>query len=144
MGAAIMTIGIVIIDHGSRGPQSNELLHDVVHKFAQQFGDRFPIVEPAHMELAGPDLAQAFARCVVRGAEHVVIVPLFLAPGKHMTVDIPRLATAAATTFPSVTVQVAAPLGADDLLVQLLSRRAEQALRARSRPAQAQTQAVTS
>ena len=139
-----MTIGIIIIDHGARSPQSNELLHEVVQKFAKRFGDRFPVVEPAHMELAGPELAQAFARCVVRGAEHVVIVPLFLAPGKHMTVDIPRLATVAATTFPSVTVQVAAPLGADDLLVQLLARRAEQALRARSRSAWTQAQAVTS
>jgi sirohydrochlorin ferrochelatase len=144
MGAAIMSIGIVIIDHGSRSPQSNTLLHEVTGKFAKRFADRFPIVEPAHMELAGPDLPQAFARCVVRGAEHVIILPLFLAAGKHMTFDIPRLATEAATTFPSVTVQVAAPLGADDLLVQLLSRRAEQALLARSQPTRIQMRAVTS
>ena len=128
-----MSTGIIIIDHGSRSEPSNQLLLDVVRRFAERLADRFRIVEPAHMELASPDMAQAFARCVVRGADHVIVVPLFLAPGKHMTVDIPRLAAEAATTFPGVTVQVAAPLGADDLLVQLLGRRAEQAERDRSR-----------
>src|SRR4051812_33272391 len=127
-----MSTGIIIIDHGSRSEQSNELLDEIARKFAQRFADRFPIVERAHMELAAPDMAHAFARCVVRGAEHVVVLPLFLAPGKHMTIDIPRLATQAATAFPDVTVQVAAPLGADDLLVQLLARRAEQALQVRT------------
>jgi len=139
-----MSTGIVIIDHGSRSEQSNALLHAVVKKFAERFANRFPIVEPAHMELAAPGMAQAFARCVVRGADHVIVLPLFLAPGKHMAVDIPRLASEAATTFPGVTMQVAAPLGSDDLLVQLLVRRAEQAMDARSQGARTQTLGVTS
>jgi hypothetical protein len=61
-----------------------------------------------------------------------------------MAVDIPRLASEAATTFPGVTMQVAAPLGSDDLLVQLLVRRAEQAMDARSQGARTQTLGVTS
>ena len=37
-----------------------------------------PIVEPAHMELAEPSIATAFARCVERGATTVVVFPYFL------------------------------------------------------------------
>src|SRR5687768_1170205 len=47
-----MSIGIIIVDHGSRSSQSNELLHELVVRFSRMFMDPYPIVEPAHMELA--------------------------------------------------------------------------------------------
>lgn len=123
-----MITGIIIVDHGSRSERSNALLETVVYRFSNCFADRFPIVEGAHMELQEPSLKHAFARCVDRGADHVIVVPFFLAPGKHMTSDIPRLAIEAAEWFPGTSVQIADPLGCDDLLVQLLGRRAEEAL----------------
>src|SRR5215470_15481810 len=88
--------GIIIVDHGSRMAESNELLEKVARAFAVRFTGRFSIVEPAHMELASPTIAEAYAKCVTRGAKRVIVVPFFLGPGKHMTSDIPRLANEAA------------------------------------------------
>jgi sirohydrochlorin ferrochelatase len=123
-----MTIALIIVDHGSRSGESNELLHAVAARFARKYGGRYPIVEPAHMELAEPTIAQAYARCVARGAWHVVICPYFLGPGKHWHGDIPRLAATAAGQFPLTTHAVAAPLGIDDLLLQLLEKRVQHSL----------------
>ena len=87
-------LGIILVDHGSRREESNDLLLDIVRQFAQATG--WPIVEPAHMELAEPSIATAFDRCVDQGAKTVVVFPYFLLPGRHWNEDIPRLTAAAA------------------------------------------------
>ena len=60
-------IGIVIVDHGSRREQSNQMLMEVVRCFNEHTS--FSIVEPAHMELAEPTIDGAFSQCVGQGAE---------------------------------------------------------------------------
>jgi sirohydrochlorin ferrochelatase len=116
-------VGIIICDHGSRRAQSNESLKDVASRFSHRFSTDCQIVEPAHMELAMPDIAAAYAACVERGATHIVVLPLFLAKGKHWTRDIPSLTSQAAAEFPTTTYQIAEPLGIDDLLLDLLKKR---------------------
>jgi sirohydrochlorin ferrochelatase len=117
-------IGLIIVDHGSRLEQSNQMLEELAQLFAQRFEERFGIVEPAHMELAEPSIGTAFGRCVARGAKRVLVVPFFLGPGKHWTGDIPRLAAEAAAKHPGTRYHVAMPLGIDDLILELVAKRA--------------------
>ncbi|BAM03818.1 CbiX/SirB N-terminal domain-containing protein [Phycisphaera mikurensis] len=115
-------IGVIIVDHGSRRAQSNASLEEVARLFAQRFSDA-PIVEAAHMELAMPDIAAAYDACVRRGARRIVILPFFLAQGKHWTRDIPSLTSQAAEKHPGTAYQIAEPLGIDDLILDLLKKR---------------------
>jgi sirohydrochlorin ferrochelatase len=119
-----MKTAIVIVDHGSRRAESNQMLEEIARLFAKRFAEKYEIVEPAHMELAEPSIATAYAACVKRGAERVVVCPFFLGPGKHWTEDIPRLTAAAAAKFPSTKYHVAPTLGIDDLILDLLDKRA--------------------
>lgn len=116
-------IGIVVVDHGSRRDESNELLHEVVALFVAS--SEYSIVEPAHMEIAEPTLATAFDRCVARGATFVVIFPYFLSPGRHWSQDIPALAAEAAGRHPHVRYLVTAPLGLHPLITQIMLQRIE-------------------
>ena len=100
------------------------MLEQVAQLFAERFRARYGIVEPAHMEIAEPSIATAYARCVERGATRVVVVPFFLGPGKHWTQDIPRLTAEAAQSFPLTTFHVSPTLGIDDLILDLLEKRA--------------------
>jgi sirohydrochlorin ferrochelatase len=118
-----MQNGIIIVDHGSRRAESNQMLETVSQLFAQRFAEMHGIVEPAHMELAEPSIATAYAKCVERGATRIVIAPFFLGPGKHWTQDIPRLAADAALQFPDTRYHVAQTLGIDDLVLDLLQKR---------------------
>ena len=120
-----MQIGIVIVDHGSRRAESNKMLEEVAALFAQRFTALYDIVEPAHMELAEPSIATAYARCVERGATKVVVTPFFLGPGKHWTGDIPRITAEAARHHPGTTYHVTMPLGIDDLILDLLNKRVQ-------------------
>jgi sirohydrochlorin ferrochelatase len=109
---------IVLIDHGSREAAANAVVEEV----AAALRERLPgsLVEVAHLELAAPDLGEAVARCAARGARELVVLPFFLAPGRHGASDIARLAAEAATRHPGVSVRVAPPLGAHPALVDAL------------------------
>lgn len=120
-----MRTGIIIVDHGSRRDESNRMLERVAELFAQRFAAGYDIVEPAHMELAEPSIATAYANCARRGAERVVVCPFFLGPGKHWTSDIPRLVADAAAGFPHTRYHVTPTLGIDDLILDLLNKRVQ-------------------
>ena len=86
------------------------------------------LVEPAHMELAAPSIADAFGRLVERGASRVVVSPLFLFPGRHVQEDIPELVAAAAEAHPDVEVTIADPIGMHPLVAAALDQQLEAAL----------------
>lgn len=121
-------IGVVIVDHGSRLEESNRLLDEVVQSFADGNREKFPIVEPAHMELAEPTIGEAYDACVARGATEIIVSPFFLGPGKHWTRDIPELISEAAARHPETTWKLAAPLGNHPLMQHLLLQRVREAI----------------
>lgn len=122
--------GVIVVDHGSRRAESNDQLLDVVRLFAaaEATAAGFAIVEPAHMELASPTIAEAFARCVARGARSVIVFPYFLAPGRHWREDIPALAAAAAAQHQGIPFVVTPPLGLHPALVEIMHARIAEAL----------------
>jgi sirohydrochlorin ferrochelatase len=120
------SLGVILVDHGSRREESNRLLLEVVASFAETSG--LPIVEPAHMELAEPTIAAAFARCVDRGAKTVIVFPYFLLPGRHWHEDIPRLTAEAASAHPDVKFLVTAPFGLHPLMSEVISQRISRCL----------------
>jgi len=114
-------VAVIVVDHGSRRAESNQSLEEFVRASATRLP--YPIVEPAHMELAEPSIATAFDRCVAAGATTVAIAPYFLGPGNHWDRDIPALAEAAAAPHPGVHWLVAAPLGPDPQLLAIVDQR---------------------
>lgn len=114
-------VGVIVVDHGSKRQESNDMLLQVVRLFEQ--ATAYPIVEPAHMELAEPSIATAFDRCVQRGATTVVCHPYFLLPGRHWNQDIPNLTAEAASKHPGVRWMVTAPLGLHELMAKVMDSR---------------------
>lgn len=126
MTTPLTDIGIILVDHGSKIPEANAMLDEVVRMFRES--TRAPIVEPAHMELAEPTIAQAYARCVDQGASRVVVHPYFLAPGRHSTEDIPRIVAQAAQAHPQVPATVTEALGLDRRVSEVILQRIQEAI----------------
>lgn len=99
------------------------MLEGFVEQFTAMFD--YPIVEPAHMELAEPSIATAFDRCVERGAKRVVVCPYFLLPGKHWDEDIPNLTREAAAKHEAQGIEylVTAPIGLHPMMKQVIDQR---------------------
>lgn len=120
--------GIVIVDHGSRRGASNDMLLEAAAAFKASAG--YAIVEPAHMEIAEPDIATAYERCVAQGARRIVVFPYFLSPGKHWKHDIPALVEAAAAAHPHTEWLVTAPFGLHPQMQQIIADRIDACLQA--------------
>ncbi|KAM3286719.1 sirohydrochlorin ferrochelatase, chloroplastic isoform X1 [Capsicum chacoense] len=118
--------GVIIVDHGSRRKESNLMLNEFVAMFRER--NKYPIVEPAHMELAEPSIKDAFSSCVQQGAQRVIVSPFFLSPGRHWNQDIPSLTAEAAKEHPGVSYVVTAPLGLHELLVDVMNDRIKHCL----------------
>jgi len=119
-------LAVIVVDHGSRRIESNESMELFVRSSADRLP--YPIVEPAHMELAEPSIGTAFDRCVDAGAATVVIAPYFLGPGSHWDRDIPLLAGEAAARHHGIGWLVTAPLGPHPLLMDIVDQRVEHCL----------------
>jgi sirohydrochlorin ferrochelatase len=118
---------LLLVDHGSRVPAANAQLAELarlVQLEAARDGDPDLLVQHAHMELCAPSIDDAIDALAARGVRELVLVPYFLAPGRHATEDIPRLAHEAAARHPELRVRIAECLGVHELLAKLVLVRA--------------------
>ena len=81
-------IGLVIIDHGSKRKEANDMIHDVVKSVQKQNPDI--IVSGAHMELAGPTIEDGINECLEKGAKEIYAQPFMLSEvaKKHPNISI--------------------------------------------------------
>jgi sirohydrochlorin ferrochelatase len=114
---------ILLIDHGSRRDEANEMLECMANLVRALVGPE-TVVRHAHMELAEPDILAGFRACVDAGATEVIAFPYMLSPGRHATSDIPMLVSEAATQFPGVEWRVTTAFGVHEKLAEVILERA--------------------
>lgn len=120
-----MSIGALIVGHGSRSGRANAEFEQLVSAFAA----RHPELEVAHgyVELAQPSLPDALIALGARCHE-VVVVPLFLFAAGHVKNDLPLALARARQQLPHTRFWAAEALGIHAELVALVRARAAQAL----------------
>ncbi len=118
---------VLLVDHGSRRAEANALLDEVAALVKSRLGHG-AIVEPAHMEIAEPTVAQGVARCVEQGATLIIVHPFMLAPGRHVSEDLPTLVEESASAHEGVAFAVAAPLGTHAGVIDAVIERCQAAL----------------
>lgn len=111
---------LLLIAHGSRRQDANDEIERLAQRVAGLDGNEFDGVAAAFLEIAEPDIHQGIARCVERGAEHIVVVPYFLAGGKHVNKDIPGEVACASAGLPGVRIELAQYIGASDVMASLV------------------------
>lgn len=128
-----MTLALLLVDHGSRRAGANNLLRAIALRLDERLRSQpatapFAFCEHCHMELCEPSIAQGLATCVERGATEVVVMPYFLAPGRHSRSDIPQMTAEAAAAFPNLRFTVSPPLGLHDKIMDVVIERAVEGL----------------
>ena len=122
MPNAEQRVALLLVDHGSRFQEANDILADVAAMVKRLSG--LDCVHYAHMELVEPTIEQGFETCVREGATAVVVHPYFLSPGRHSMSDIPRMVTDAAKAFPGIAYCVTEPLGLHPKICEVALERA--------------------
>jgi sirohydrochlorin ferrochelatase len=115
---------VLLIAHGSRHAPANDDLHELAARLSAR--GAYPIVEPAFLELAQPEIAAGGDRCVARGATRVLMIPYFLAAGVHLRRDLTAARDDLSRRHPHVRFVLGPPLGPDPRLDQLVAERIRQ------------------
>lgn len=116
---------VLLLGHGSRRLEANQSFLLVADRVAQLIGRK---VTPAFMSNGEPNFAQAVQTLIDNGVQKIVIMPLFLFRGIHVTVDIYEELKPIQAANPEVCIVLTDELGSDDGIAQLASSRIREAL----------------
>jgi sirohydrochlorin ferrochelatase len=112
---------LVVFAHGSTVAAANQAIHDMAARVAARSGY---VTEAAFLEIAEPNLPGAVKSLVERGASRIVVLPYFLAPGRHAERDLPRIIEELRSINKEVKIEAAANLDGHPALVGILLDRA--------------------
>lgn len=118
-------VAVVVAAHGSRAVGANDAHRAVVADLAGRV--EHP-VSAAFLELADPSIGEAIDAAIAGGASTVLVLPYFLYPGRHLTVDLPEIVLAAGARHPDATIRLLDLFGADPALAAVLAAQVGAAL----------------
>lgn len=116
---------IILLGHGSRRAEANQGLLVVAEKVGRLLGQQ---VTPAYMAHDRPSLPEAVEAKIQAGAERIIIMPLFLFRGVHVSVDIHEELREIREQHPNVEIIYTKELGADDGIASLATLRIKEAM----------------
>jgi cobalt/nickel transport system ATP-binding protein len=115
---------VVLVGRGSSDPDASSDLYKVGRLLAD--GRGLPVVEPAFVQVAQPDVPAALERCRLLGFRTIILAPFLLFTGRLLP-RVYREAAEWAAAHPEVDVRGAAHLGPDRRLARLVLERYREA-----------------
>jgi len=101
--------GILLFGHGARNPEWAQPFHGIRDAILAR--EPAALVEPGFLELLRPSFDEAVASLVRQGATEIVVVPIFMAAGRHVKKDLPQIAANAMDRHDGLEITLAAPVG---------------------------------
>lgn len=121
-------LGILVIGHGSRLHYNKEVILEIADIIAKKHPD--DVIRVGFVEHSDPKIKEAVKEFSGTGVTRIAAVPVFIASGVHITEDIPGeldLDESGCGTLDidgrEVPVCYAKPLGADELIADLIFKR---------------------
>lgn len=116
---------LVLLAHGSRDPLGSQPLAQIrAWVESAQPGLR---VREAYLSLNQPNLEQCLEDLHHEGHREVTVLPMLVARGQHLNVELPLLLQDLQARFPLLRLSLSPHLGADGAIVDLVLARAAQA-----------------
>lgn len=116
---------LLLVAHGSRRAASNIAVTELAQQINNKPEHTFQFVKAAFLELAEPSIPDGIQACIDEGATEVLVLPYFLAAGRHVSQDIPELVQQAQANNPEIKIQISAYLGASEVMVDLVLNMAQ-------------------
>ncbi|MCX8131197.1 MAG: CbiX/SirB N-terminal domain-containing protein [Clostridia bacterium] len=110
--------GILILAHGSKRPETENILNSLVEKVKEKTGET--LVYPAYLQFSEQNLEKGIGLLAEKGAKKIKIMPMFLFDGIHVTMDIPNELNEIRDKFPGIDIKMSRHIGDDDKLVDII------------------------
>lgn len=112
---------LLLIAHGSRMASSNDEIRAMTERVRELSAEHYALIDCAFLELAEPSIGDGIERLIEHGAEHVAVLPYFLAAGRHVAEDIPADVNAKVAEHPAVSIELLPYIGTAEAMPQLLA-----------------------
>jgi len=109
--AVTTPIHLIVLAHGSSDPAWRVPVDALANRLRSELVAAS--VGIAFLERMSPALDVAIASAARKGAQRILVLPLFVAPGKHLRYDVPRYLERILDTHPGVRVTVLPAVGED-------------------------------
>jgi len=119
------TTEVILLSHGSRREEANKDVLALARLMQEYREEQKVDVSAAFLQFAEPSLPEAIKKAVHVGKELILVAPLFLTSGVHITEDIPEAVEEAERLYPGVKIKQCSPLGCDRRLVPIIWDRVE-------------------
>ncbi len=128
-GKNMAKTAIITLAHGSRLSTANNEVEKLVEIWRQQKQERDKLyIYTAFMQFGTPSLGESIKEAVKEGCKEILIAPLFLTSGAHITNDIPEIVSQMREQHPTVHFRQCPPLGSDERLLNILWDRVKEHL----------------
>jgi sirohydrochlorin ferrochelatase len=116
-----MKTGVILLGHGSRREEANDEIRAIARMV--QAGDKGGCYEVAYLSFANPSLTDAAEDLIDKGFDNIIVMPVFLVTGNHITRDIPSKLLMLKTSYPEVNFIMAKHFGAHPEIVKIVQER---------------------
>ena len=114
---------IILLAHGS----SDQDWSDTFTSMTRNICDHRSDVSLAFMELSEPSLENAVKQAATDGFQSICVLPLFLAKGRHLKVDVPDMLLDYQAKY-SVATRLMSPIGENPMIAQAIQLIIEEGL----------------
>lgn len=111
---------LILAAHGSREPGSNLEIEQLAAKLQERCKDRYR-VWACFLELAEPSIEDTIDKAISTGAQSVIVLPYFLAAGRHVNQDIPKLVESARRRHPATDIRLLDHFGSFSGVLNMLT-----------------------
>jgi len=112
-------LAIILFAHGARDPEWAAPFGIIRRQLQVARPDAQ--VELAYLDFMTPSLEAAVAQSAARGAQRIVLVPLFMAQGGHLKQDLPLLVGKISERHPQLELQVLPAIGDAPEILQAIT-----------------------
>ena len=120
-----MKKAVVLLGHGSIRESANVEVRAMWAMMQAQLPELD--IRGSFVEVAEPALEQVIEQLANEEVEQIVIVPMFLTRGNHLSNGIPRILDAMTEKYPNIKIDLTQHLGADPLLAEIIKNRLREA-----------------
>lgn len=109
---------ILILAHGSKRNETEQTLNSIVQRVKQKLGSE--LVYPAYLQFSEQNMETSIKQLVDKGIKKIIIMPLFLFDGVHVTLDIPEEVGKIIQKYGDIDVKITKHIGDDHRIADII------------------------
>lgn len=121
-----MKRALFVLGHGSQAMEADAIFERIVEMVKEITS--FEMVGMGSLQISKPSFEEGISELIQKGAEQIIIVPMFIFKGNHVKFDIPEKLEELKEKYPHIEFRMANHIGADERIATIIEERAREVM----------------